>query len=94
MKQLESLTSKMLIFLNSQSKEDVMTMAQLARNLNILEINLFKLAEYMEKTDLCKKFHGFYMRLQKEVINSKNRKIHFKKLRKIPQKQKQIFKKN
>lgn len=74
MKQLESLTSKMLIFLNSQSKEDVMTMAQLARNLNILEINLFKLAEYMEKTDLCKKFHGFYMRLQKEEIKKENEK--------------------
>lgn len=71
MKQLEQLTSKMLIFLNCQSKEDVMTMAQLSRNLNILELNLFKLATYIEKTDLCKKFHGFYLQSKRNEINAK-----------------------
>lgn len=71
MKQLEQLTSKMLIFLNSESKEDVMTMAQLSRNLNILELNLFKLITYIEKTDLCKKFHGFYLQSERNKINIK-----------------------
>ncbi|CAP35860.1 Protein CBR-CHL-1 [Caenorhabditis briggsae] len=71
MKQLEQLTSKMLIFLNSQSKEDVMTMAQLSRNLNILELNLFKLATYIEKSDLCKKFHGFYLQSMRASIDLK-----------------------
>lgn len=68
MKQLEQLTSKMLIFLSSQSKEEVMTMSQLSRNLNILEINLFKLATYIEKSDLCKKFHGFYLQSMRASI--------------------------
>uniref|UniRef100_A0A1I7TMF7 DNA 5'-3' helicase n=1 Tax=Caenorhabditis tropicalis TaxID=1561998 RepID=A0A1I7TMF7_9PELO len=74
MKQLEQLTNKMNIFLNSESKEDVMTMAQLSRNLNILGINLFKLASYIEKTDLCKKFHGFYTQYQRNEIKKENEK--------------------
>ncbi|EGT34656.1 hypothetical protein CAEBREN_18601 [Caenorhabditis brenneri] len=74
MKQLEQLTSKMITFLKSESKEDVMTMAQLSRNLNILGINLFKLATYIEKTDLCKKFHGFYVQFQRNEVKKENEK--------------------
>lgn len=67
MKQLEALTNKMLLFLNSKTEINVLTMAQFTLQLKILEINLFKLCAYIEKTDLCKKFHGFYLRMQRNV---------------------------
>ncbi|CAI2348275.1 unnamed protein product [Caenorhabditis sp. 36 PRJEB53466] len=92
MKQLESLTSKMLTFLNSQSKEDVMTMAELTRHLNILGINLFKLAAYIEKTDLCKKFHGFYMQLQKNEVKKENEKPKLTGIQKLMAKKEEEMK--
>uniref|UniRef100_A0A1I7XTE6 Histone acetyltransferase type B catalytic subunit n=1 Tax=Heterorhabditis bacteriophora TaxID=37862 RepID=A0A1I7XTE6_HETBA len=38
------------------------------RKLGITDINLFKLVNYMESTDLCKKFHGFYLKSQHNEV--------------------------
>uniref|UniRef100_A0A8R1HMI6 DNA 5'-3' helicase n=2 Tax=Caenorhabditis japonica TaxID=281687 RepID=A0A8R1HMI6_CAEJA len=90
MKQLESLSNKMLLFLNGQSKEEVMTMAQFARHLNILEMNLFKLATYVEKTDLCKKFHGFYLRMQRNEVKKENEKPKLTGIQKLMAKKEEV----
>ncbi|CAI5446543.1 unnamed protein product [Caenorhabditis angaria] len=73
MRQLLNLTQSMLNFLNCPNNLDqVLKISEFAAKLNIAQINLFKLAAYIEKSDLCKKFHGFYQRQKKmEIIMSK-----------------------
>ncbi|CAD6196630.1 unnamed protein product [Caenorhabditis auriculariae] len=73
MRHLQLVASSLLQYLtNSKSKEDeVMTIQSFVIKLNILEVNLFKLAAYIENVDLCKKFHGFYLRSQRNALNVK-----------------------
>ncbi|CAB3403194.1 unnamed protein product [Caenorhabditis bovis] len=74
MRHLSLLANSMLKFLTSTTSDDVLTISGLLIKLNTVEINLFKLAAYIERTDLCKKFHGFYMRMRNEEARQRNSK--------------------
>ncbi|RCN47764.1 DNA repair helicase [Ancylostoma caninum] len=40
-----------------------------ADELGLTDVNLFKLVHYMDATDMCRKFHGFYVRSMKSKVN-------------------------
>ncbi|KAK6739707.1 hypothetical protein RB195_008292 [Necator americanus] len=54
---------------NSSNSDEVLTIQGLLITLGLTDINLFKLVHYMDVTDMCRKFHGFYVRSLKSKVN-------------------------
>ncbi|CAJ0600257.1 unnamed protein product [Cylicocyclus nassatus] len=54
---------------NDSKTEDVLTIQGFLIALGLTDVNLFKLIHYMDATDMCRKFHGFYIRSMKMKVN-------------------------
>ncbi|VDM40911.1 unnamed protein product [Toxocara canis] len=70
-RQLLSLTTALgnVLSTYSNTKSDtVFTMPRFLVELGCFEIDFFKLLHYMEKTRLCKKFHGFFVRYRGALV--------------------------
>ncbi|CAI4230534.1 unnamed protein product [Auanema sp. JU1783] len=85
MRQLMTVVSALERFIQSDNfKEDeVLLIQDLILKLGLTEINLFKVVHYMEATDLCKKFHGFFVRAQKNDVKAKQTEVKTSGLAKL-----------
>ncbi|KAK6012988.1 hypothetical protein OSTOST_21833, partial [Ostertagia ostertagi] len=54
---------------NLSTPEEVLTIQGLVIALGLTEVNLFKIVHYMESTDMCRKFHGFFIRSMKSRVS-------------------------
>ncbi|KHJ85490.1 hypothetical protein OESDEN_14782, partial [Oesophagostomum dentatum] len=53
---------------SGSNSDEVLTIQGLLIALGLTDINLFKLVHYMDATDMCRKFHGFYIRSMKAKV--------------------------
>ncbi|EYC25891.1 hypothetical protein Y032_0011g1444 [Ancylostoma ceylanicum] len=54
---------------SASGADEVLTIQGLLIALGLTDVNLFKLVHYMDATDMCRKFHGFYVRSMKSKVN-------------------------
>ncbi|KAL6728814.1 hypothetical protein Aduo_010549 [Ancylostoma duodenale] len=54
---------------STNGADEVLTIQGLLIALGLTDVNLFKLVHYMDATDMCRKFHGFYVRSMKSKVN-------------------------
>nr|CDJ97591.1 DEAD2 domain containing protein [Haemonchus contortus] len=54
---------------NLHTAEEVLTIQSLVIALGLTDVNFFKLVHYMDCTDMCRKFHGFFIRSQKSRVS-------------------------
>ncbi|KAK5980252.1 ATP-dependent DNA helicase chl-1 [Trichostrongylus colubriformis] len=55
---------------NSNTLEDVLTIQGFVIALGLTDVNFFKIVHYMESTDMCRKFHGFFIRSMKSGVST------------------------
>uniref|UniRef100_A0A915BZN0 Helicase ATP-binding domain-containing protein n=2 Tax=Parascaris univalens TaxID=6257 RepID=A0A915BZN0_PARUN len=70
-RQLLSLTRALghvLSTYSSATSDSVFSLSRFLVELDCFELNFFKLLHYMEKTRLCKKFHGFFIRYRGTAV--------------------------
>ncbi|VDL77240.1 unnamed protein product [Nippostrongylus brasiliensis] len=72
MKQLLSVVAALDQYLRkvSDDSDKVITIQRLLIELGVTNVNLFKITHFMDATDMCRKFHGFFIRSMKSRVSS------------------------
>ncbi|KAE9420189.1 hypothetical protein Angca_005650, partial [Angiostrongylus cantonensis] len=71
MRQLLVVVAAMDQFLrkNSSPSEEVLTIQGFVIALGLTDVNLFKIVHYLDATDMCRKFHGFFIRAMRPKVS-------------------------
>ncbi|VDM59257.1 unnamed protein product [Angiostrongylus costaricensis] len=54
---------------NSSPSEEVLTVQGFIIALGLTDVNLFKIVHYLDATDMCRKFHGFFIRAMRPKVS-------------------------
>ncbi|KAJ1349514.1 hypothetical protein KIN20_005097 [Parelaphostrongylus tenuis] len=72
MRQLLVVVTAMDQFLRKSStpSEEILTIQGVIIALGLTDVNFFKIVHYLEVTDMCRKFHGFFIRTRRSKVSA------------------------
>ncbi|KAF8359408.1 chl-1, partial [Pristionchus pacificus] len=61
-------------FLRNVKSASTLKIEEIILKCNLVDISLFSISDYMEKVDLCRKMHGFYLRSMRGILKERQEK--------------------